>query len=135
MSEKSANLGLPFILPAQAQKHVTHNEALRLIDAILQLTVIDSDQTQAPASPANGDRHIVASGASGAWTGQDGFIAVFAQEAWEFIEPQTGWRAFDQASGNDLVFDGASWTVTVLTGLATLGVNAEADAYNRFAVS
>lgn len=29
MSDTSTHLGLPYLLAAQAQKHVTHNEALR----------------------------------------------------------------------------------------------------------
>ena len=32
-------LSLPYIAAAQAQKHVTHNEALRMLDAIIQLSV------------------------------------------------------------------------------------------------
>ena len=34
MSETTANLALPFILPQQAQKHVTHNDALQRLDAM-----------------------------------------------------------------------------------------------------
>ncbi len=33
---ETANLGLPFIDGSQAQKHVTHNEALRILDATIQ---------------------------------------------------------------------------------------------------
>jgi len=31
MSDTTTHLGLPYLLAAQAQKHVTHNEALRLL--------------------------------------------------------------------------------------------------------
>jgi len=41
MSETTAHLALPFIMAAQAQKHVTHNEALRILDGIVQLSVKD----------------------------------------------------------------------------------------------
>ena len=34
MSETSAILSLPYLMPAQAQKHVTHNEALRILDGV-----------------------------------------------------------------------------------------------------
>ena len=30
MSDTTTHLGLPYLLAAQAQKHVTHNEALRI---------------------------------------------------------------------------------------------------------
>ena len=63
------NLGLPFIDGGQAQKHVTHNEALRILDAAIQISVSDVTRTVPPLSPAEGARHVVAVGASGAWSG------------------------------------------------------------------
>ena len=59
MSDTTTNLLLPYILAAQAQKHVTHNEALRLLDGLVQLSVLDRDLTAPPGSPADGDRYIV----------------------------------------------------------------------------
>ncbi len=35
-------LGMPFIEGSQAQKHVTHNEALRILDAVIQIGVLDT---------------------------------------------------------------------------------------------
>jgi hypothetical protein len=72
MSESSHTLGLPYIQPSQAQKHVTHNEAIRVLDALVQLSVADRDQTAPPGTPIAGDRHIVGPSASADWTGQDG---------------------------------------------------------------
>ena len=40
MPDTSHALSLPLIQPSQAQKHVTHNEALRILDAVVQLVVI-----------------------------------------------------------------------------------------------
>ena len=59
-------LRLPLIAAAQAQKHVTHNEALRLLYALVQLAVIDRATAAPPAAPTEGDCHIVAAGATGA---------------------------------------------------------------------
>ena len=50
MPDDTDILGLPLILPAQAQKHVTHNEALVALDVIVQLSVINRDQTVPPAA-------------------------------------------------------------------------------------
>lgn len=66
MPDETTILSLPLILPAQAQKHVTHNEALVQLDLIVQLAVINRTLTAPPALPALGDRHIVAAGATGA---------------------------------------------------------------------
>ena len=55
MTDTSSNLKLPFILPSQAQKHVTHNEALQILDALVQLTAISSSRSVPPASAQEAD--------------------------------------------------------------------------------
>jgi hypothetical protein len=57
-------LSLPLIQPAQAQKHVTHNEALRMLDVLVQLAVASRSLTAPPTFPADGARWIVAPGAT-----------------------------------------------------------------------
>lgn len=91
--ETTTNLLLPFILAAQAQKHVTHNEALRLLDGLVQMAVLDKDLATPPGSPGDGDAYIVASGASGQWAGWDGDVALRADGAWLRLPAQPGWRA------------------------------------------
>ena len=63
--EQSANLLLPYIMPSQAQKHVTHNEAIRRLDALVQLGVLDRDLHTPPVLPVDGDRYLVADGGAG----------------------------------------------------------------------
>ena len=95
MPDNTPVLALPYIMPSQAQKHVTHNEALRQLDAIVQLVVIAADLVEPPLNPFAGDRYVVAAGASGAWDGQDGAVAVADGEGWLFYAAQEGWRADD----------------------------------------
>jgi hypothetical protein len=137
MPDDTTILSLPLILPAQAQKHVTHNEALVALDLIVQLAVIDRDRTLPPALPSLGDRHIVAAGASGDWAGQAGRIALFSETGWQFTAPLPGWRAHVLAEGETAVFDGLQWSVPSESPLSVpqLGVAATADAVNRLAVS
>ena len=71
MTDTSTHLLLPYLLAAQAQMHVTVNEALRLPDGLVQLAVLDRHLTAPPASPDDGARDIVAPGATGAWSGWD----------------------------------------------------------------
>lgn len=132
MSENTTILSLPLIQAAQAQKHITHNEAIRILDAIVQPVVADLDRTAPPQAPENGDRHIVAAGATGDWAGQDGTIAVRQDQAWAFFAPQVGWKVHVVALGGDVTFDGSDWRGA---SFATLGINAEADTTNRLAVS
>jgi hypothetical protein len=69
MPNPTSNLALQQILSAQAQKHVTHNDALRLLDGMVQIGVLSRVLTAPPGSPTAGDRYIVASGAVGLWAG------------------------------------------------------------------
>lgn len=107
---ESFHLGLPYLMAAQAQKHVTHNEALRLLDATVQLSVLDRTRTAPPAAPAEGDRHLVAAGAGGLWSGWDGDIACWIDGAWIRLRSRSGWLAWVQAEQQLLVRSGSVWT-------------------------
>src|SRR3569623_875530 len=118
---ETSNLGLPFIDGSQAQKHVTHNEALRILDDAIQIGVLDSTLTVPPSSPVDGDRHIVAAGATGAWAGQDNAVATRETYAWRFLPPKAGWCVWSIADDALLVFGGSAWTpVTTASVTATL---------------
>lgn len=136
----TTHLGMPFIEGSQAQKHVTHNEALRILDAVIQIGVLDRDRTSPPVSPAEGDRHIVASGATDAWAGQADAVAAYEDGAWRFLAPKLGWCAWCDADGALLVYDGAAWTDVASGGgggsesLALLGINDTASDPNLLTV-
>lgn len=57
MAEESAKLRIPYIAAAQAQKHVTHNEGMTLLDTLVQLSVFDKDLSTPPGSPVEGDTY------------------------------------------------------------------------------
>jgi uncharacterized protein DUF2793 len=137
MGETSAALSLPYIQPSQAQKHVTHNAALRILDAATQLSVLDGARVAPPAQPATGDRYLIASGATGDWAGKDGQIAVFDGTGWTCVMPKTGWRADIIPTGAQVRFDGAAWVAALpdLQNVPQIGVQATADATNRLVVA
>lgn len=127
-------LGLPLLAAAQAQKHVTHNEALLALDLLVQLAV--EDIRAAPPDPATPDAaHIVAAAPTGAFAGRAGHVAIWRDGAWTFFAPAAGWRAFDKASGTLLVHDGAGWRPADSAVRDRLGVNMAADGVNRLAVA
>lgn len=131
----TANLGLPCIEGSQAQKHVTHNEALRILDTLVQLAVLDRDLTAPPGGPAEGERWIVKAGATGAWAGHDNEIAAWQDGAWQFSTPQIGWLAYVIDEGALLAFSGSGWidaiaALTSLNNMTLLGVGTTADATN-----
>lgn len=136
----SPNLALPYLEAAQAQKHVTHNEALRSLDAIVQLSVIDRGPTTPPGEPSDGERYIVAPDGSGDWLGKDLQIAAWQDGVWIFHAPRPGWLCWIADEDLLVVWDGEAWTDagTVMGTFSepeTLGVNAVADETNRLAVA
>lgn len=135
--ENTARLALPFIMGGQALKHITHNEALEALDALVQPVVEAMTVTVPPSAPLPGEAWIVPAGASAAWAGHANEIAAHQSGAWRFYDPAAGWQVFDRASGTLQVFSGTAWVAVAATGagLPHLGVNASADSTNRLAVS
>lgn len=133
------HLGLPLLEAAQAQKHVTHNEALERLDALSQLAVISRTVATPPVSPLEGNRYLIAASPTGAWAGHAGEVAFFYGGTWQFATPKTGWRVFVQAEAALLVFDGSNWSAVggggPLQNVPLVGINTTADAANKLAVA
>ncbi|MFM9941400.1 MAG: DUF2793 domain-containing protein [Hyphomicrobiaceae bacterium] len=141
--DTTPNLILPYIMAAQAQKHVTHNEAIRALDALVQMTVLDRTLASPPATPADGARYIVAAAPTGAWTGQAQRIAAFQDGAWTIYLPREGWLAWVANEDKLYAFDGTGWILAGGAGggggsvnpTPLVGINATADTTNRLSVS
>lgn len=144
-NQNTPNLGVPYIAAAQAQKHVTHNEALRILDALIQLAIVRRDLTAPPTTPNDGTRYIVAANATGTWSGQDQKIAAWQDGGWTFYTPQEGWTGWITAEDLLVVWDGSDWSA-INTGSGgggatpsvnpapLVGVNTVADVTNRLSV-
>ena len=131
----STRLALPYIDAAQSQKHVTHNEALVALDALVHLSVKSRTTIAPPGSPSEGDRYLVPSGATGIFAGHTNAIATFDDGGWAWLVPKAGWRAYVESEALFLIFDGAAWkdaglSLQSLQNLSRLGVGATADATN-----
>lgn len=64
---QSTRLALPLLAAGQAQKDVTHNDALLRLDRLVALAVVSRSAAGPPLNPAAGDCHIVAPAAAAAW--------------------------------------------------------------------
>jgi hypothetical protein len=132
----TANLRLPLLAAGQAQKHVTHNEALVLLDALAQLAVASRNRDDPPAGAAEGARWIVAPDPAGVWAGRAGQVALRLDGAWTFLVPEEGWIAYAIDEGLLLAFTDGGWRPVVppaLQNLDRLGLGTAADAVNPFA--
>ena len=92
MTDQTPNLRLPYMMAAQAQKHVTHNEAIRALDALVQISVASHVTASPPVGPVEGERRIVGAGATGAFAGQTGKIAAWPSAAAVASEPMVAAR-------------------------------------------
>jgi hypothetical protein len=124
MSDLSTHLQLPYLAQGQAQKHVTVNESLLRLDALVQLNVISATTATQPSSPANGDLYILPAGKSGAaWSGMaNGTLAYYRDGVWEAIAPREGWRAYVKDVDALCFYNGSAWanpfTAMALTSAA-----------------
>lgn len=136
MTSNSQNLSLPYVQEGQAQKHITHNEALRMLDALVQLAVENMPQDTPPASPATGARFIVGPAPTGDWVGHASQVALY-DGSWLFFDPVEGWRAEVLSTGASVVFRGGAWEDTTnldFENLDGVGIMTSHDATNRLAV-
>lgn len=127
----TARLNIPFVLPSQAQKHVTVNTALTMIDARVQLSAISHSITTPPTAPADGDTYLVPTGATGDWVGQDDAIAVFDKSAWTFVTPAEGWICYVTDTDRPYRYLSGWAPLPSADSLDQLGINGTADGYNR----
>lgn len=136
--ENTPNLALPYLMPSQAQKHVTHNEALQLLDTLVQLSVVSKKLATPPSTPSDGDCYIVASPATGAWSGWASSVATYIDGGWSRLVPRTGWRCWTQDDKELLVWNDTAWQSIVGKSASMqvegIGVRTPPDAANRLAV-
>ncbi len=137
MPEQTPVLSLPLIQPSQAQKHVTHNEALMRLDALVQAVVLTRDSISPPSDPDAGECHIIPSAATGVWSGQDHALAYFDGAAWQFLAARPGWRVYVLSDLQTVLWDGSAWTgeTASLQNLNGVGIGTNSDSTNRLAVS
>ncbi|GLQ34063.1 ribonuclease III [Amylibacter marinus] len=108
--------GLPLLQASQAQKHVTVNEAITRLDAMVQMRLESISENQPPVSPNEGALYGVAPGAVAAWAGQEGMLAVFSNGGWVFIAPKDGWRAWVIDQSSEMTFLGGVWVSATIGG-------------------
>lgn len=137
VTDQTPRLGLPWLMPSQAQKHVTVNDSLSRLDALVMAAVESRSAGSPPALPGEGAAWIVPADGGTGWAGAANALCVFRDGAWLALVPATGWRVWVGDEGRLCVFDGTAWTVATGTpseiqDLVRLGVGTSADAASPF---
>lgn len=135
MSTQTPRLALPLLAASQAQKHVTHNEALMSLDRHGHLAVKDATRTSPPTLPAEGDRHVIATPSSGVWAGREGQIACFDDGGWTFLAPRDGWVVWIAAEERLCVYVSGQWRDIKVRVADRFAVNTEPNPTDRIAVA
>ena len=124
------NFSMPLLHAAQAQKEITHNEALVLMDALLTGIVEAVANDPGSLSAAAGQSWIVGPAPVGAWAGQAGKIAVFTEGGWRLATAPAQLQLLDRAAGLRRRFDGSDWiaypAIAEPTGGSTVDIEARA---------
>jgi len=111
MTENTGRLALPLLAVAQAQKEMTHNEALVRLDIATQAVVVAVAPPTVPSSPQIGQCWIVGAAPAGPWSGQAGAIAGWTGGGWRFVTPSDGMSAWSIADRGIARFLNGNWTV------------------------
>lgn len=122
---------MPLLDAAQAQKHVTLNEALVRADALGARLAEDWGLIAPPIAPVDGSAWIVGSVATGDWNGHDDEIALFLNGGWVFVAPWSGVSFCVSSTGASVTWTGTAWVeglvAASLGGAVTVQRIIEAD--------
>lgn len=134
MTDISIRLGLPFLHAGQAQKEMSHNEALALLDIAVPASVTAIADAP-PGDAAPGDCVIVGGSPTGAFAGSAHAIAGWTPGGWRFVHPVEGQKCWISALGLEARFESGTWVVgeiratgVVIDGVPVLGARGSAIA-------
>lgn len=135
MTDMTARLALPLLQSGQAQKEVTHNEALVALDMLVQ-TVAENAGDDAPAAtPLAGQTWIVGTAPTGAWAAHAGALAIWTEAGWRFAAPFEGMTVWVKAAGLPARRTASGWilgdvraTTVTAAGLQVIGARQPAIA-------
>jgi hypothetical protein len=109
-------LGVPELTSGQTVPETTVNEQIRYVEqGANHFVFIDRDLATPPGSPSDGDCYLVATSGTGAWSGQDGKIAIRVSTSWVFITVKEGMTAYVADEDVTIVRSASAWNSPVAT--------------------
>lgn len=119
--ESSARFDLPYLMAGQAQKEVTHNEALTLIDLALCPVVEAVGVISPPSAPVVGQAWIVGTSPSGTWLGAANALAGWTAGGWRFVQLPVGASVTIRSNGLKWRRNSEVWQVAPMLSAPTGG--------------
>ncbi|HEX8300723.1 DUF2793 domain-containing protein [Sphingomonas sp.] len=127
-------LALPMLAAGQAQKEMSHNEALTRVDLALNGFAMAAGAETPPEAPEPGQCWILGGAPEGAWEGHPHEVAGWTEGGWRFLDPCAGMRLWLGESEGFALFSGGGWVIgktfgrLFVEGLQIVGPQAEAIA-------
>lgn len=118
-------------LAGQSQKEGYVYEITARLDALLHCAV-EAEQAAPPTAPVDGQCWLIASGASGEWSGKAGQIAIRQSGNWLYAQPRDGMRLFNRANNQDVLFN-TGWQAASRPAAPSGGTTIDAEARSAIA--
>lgn len=134
-TQTTARHDLPYLFVGQAQKEITHNEALIRIDAILN-PVIQKIETVAPVNLTlddSGKCWLIGPSASGQWASKENQIAYWTGGSWRYLELPIGAAIFNIDQGVSITKTDTGWYTP--TNIADVTGGTVVDSQSRIAIN
>lgn len=106
---ETTRLALPLLAAGQAQKEITHNEALTLIDVLLFPMAEATGLNTPPSAPNTGQCWLVGATPTGAWTGMAHKLALWTSAGWRFAALPQGSRVAVGSNGKQWNRNASGW--------------------------
>lgn len=110
----TTNLQLLLLQYNQAQKELVVNEALMMIDALLNNSVIEIGVDLPPLQPNLGDSYIIGKSPINQWQDKSDYFC-FYYNGWRYLKPKAGLQFWVQSKKALYLFDGEGWVVVSYT--------------------
>lgn len=102
-------LGLDELTVNTVLAYAVINGNLKVLDGVLNLSIINQTSTTPPVSPSPADAYIPLATATDDWLGKEKNIAIYISGSWRFIAPVEGLKFWDKAQKKFFVYDGTNW--------------------------
>lgn len=109
IEQTTTRLALPLLVPGQAEKESTHNEALTLLDFLVQPAVTAVGATTPPATPSIGECWVTGDAPTGEWRGHARCLAGWTAGGWRFVRPAEGFAAWCISSSKPVTYRQGAW--------------------------
>jgi hypothetical protein len=109
-------LVFPYIETQQAQKEVTHAEALNRLDALVMTAVQTRTLSTPPVTPVEGQLYLIppSPAPTGDWSAQAGKVAQRLGNVWRFYDPFVGWTLWVIDEQAAYTYTGSTWIQTTV---------------------